>query len=132
MKLNERKILTPNSEFERREELLRMLTQSIEPSKEDIAVLNLCTAEDHETIGMIGCILKNNSDLNKARLLIASLNLSNIDLVNRANTILNLSEIELNKLIDKFANKFLSNSDGVSIYEDKIYSILFGILSNRA
>ena len=132
MKLNERKILTPNSEFERREELLRMLTQSIEPSKEDIVVLNLCTAEDHETIGMIGCILKDNSDLNKARLLIASLNLSNIDLVNRANTILNLSEIELNKLIDKFANKFLSNSNGVSIYEDKIYSILFGILSNRA
>lgn len=131
MKLDKDKILSPNTEFERRQELTRLLKEFAILTERDHTILKSCATEDHESIGIIGCLLKDNSNINNARLIIASLNESNIELANSANSILNLSESELNILIDKLANLYILKTDEISIYEDKIYGILFGILSNQ-
>ena len=130
MNLDKRKILTPNSGFERQEELLRLFADPVKLTEEDCEVLNACTTEASETIGLIGCVLKEDSNINNARLLIASLHQYNFELVDRANEILNQSEKEVNTLIDHLSERFISKSDELSEYEDKVYFILFGILSN--
>lgn len=130
MNLDKRKILSPNSSYERQIELLRLFTDSVELTEEDRNVLNACTAEVPETIGLIGCILKENSDINNARLLIASLHQYNFELVERANEILNRSEKEINTLIDDLSIRFIRETEELSKYEDKVYFILFGILSD--
>lgn len=131
MKLNNDNILVPNSEFDRRNELSNLFINSIKLDREDCDILKSCITEEHESIGLIGCILEETTSINKARLLIASLNRSNIELAKRADLLLNLSEDGVEELIDKLSERYLTETEDITIYEDKIYTILFGILSNR-
>lgn len=126
--MNKRKILSPNSGYERSVELNKLFTDFVELNEDDIVILNSCTTEVPEEIGLIGCILKQNNYLNNARLLIGSLHTYNFELVDRANQILNRSEKETKTLIDEIAKRFLENTDEISKYENKVYSILFGVL----
>ena len=130
MNLDKRKILTPNSGYERQIELLRFFEDPLELTEEDCAILNACTTEASETIGLIGCILKEDTNINNARLLIASLHQYNFELADRASQILNRSEKEINTLIDELSVRFINKTDELSEYENKVYFILFGILSN--
>lgn len=127
IKVNISAILTPNSEFERKEELNALLNRSLLENEEQI--LRDCTSQDHESIALIGCILKDDSLVNLARLIIATKNHSNIDLANRAE--LRLSEYNQQELIEKISAEFLSNADNISEIEDKTYYTLFDILSSR-
>ena len=131
MHLNPKHILSPNSEFDRRQELNKVLQQKLILTTEDRNLLRQCPTEDHETIGMIGCLLKDDNYINKARLLIAYLNRSNTDLSQRANSLLNCSEEKLELLINQLSERYILKDDELTLYENKIYTILFGILSNR-
>ena len=124
-------LLRLKSAFERREELSRIFLQTVELTKEECDILKLCITEEHEAIGIIGCLLNDKSKINNARLVIASLNQSSKELANKAEELLNLSESEYESLIDDLCDDFLSNTDELTEYEDKILSILFGILSSR-
>ena len=126
--MNTRAILSPNSEFERKQELNKLFNSNKTLSKKEIDVLNSCTTEDHESIGLIGCVLKDNSNVNKARLIIASNNQSNIELVSKADNLLSCSEKELDSLVTKLADIFILESENKTDYEDKVYSILFQIV----
>lgn len=130
MNLDKRKILTPNSGYERQIELLRLFEDPVKLTEEDRDILNACTTEVSETIGLIGCVLKENTNINNARLLIASLHEYNFELADSANEILNRSEKEINNLIDHLSIRFIRKSEELSEYENKVYFILFGILSN--
>jgi hypothetical protein len=127
--MDTRAILTPNSEFERKQELNKLFYSNQSLSKEEIDVLNSCTTEDHECIGLIGCVLKVQSDVNKARLIIATHNRSNIDLVTKAEELLSCSEEELELLITHLADIFLREKHQKTRYEDKIYSTLFYVIN---
>jgi len=125
--LKKKAILEPNSEFERKQELNKYLLQEI--SEEEKQILRQCTSEDHESIGLIGCILKDESLENKARILIASKNEYHESLSQIAEDLLRDNDTEV--LIDKISLRFLVEHDDLSQIEDKIYFILMGILSNE-
>lgn len=127
--MNPKVILTPNSEFERKQELNKLFYSNQNLSKEEIDLLNSCTTEDHECIGLIGCILKDQSYLNKARLIIATHNQSNTDLATKAKELLHCSEKELEELITKLVDVFLLEEYKKTAYEDKIYSTLFHVIN---
>ena len=117
-------ILQPNSEFERKQELNKYLTENI--YEMDKQILRLCTTQDDECIGMIGCVLKDNTLENKARLLIASKNIYHDSLSEIADRLLEDEDIE--SLTETIANRFLREQDELTEIEDKIYFILMNIL----
>ncbi len=123
--MNRSAILQPNSEFERKEELNRLLNKTI--SEEEQQVLKECTTQDHESIALIGCIVKKDSLVNLARLIIASKNQSNIELAHMAE--LRLLGYEQQKLIEQMSEQFLTNTQNISKVEDRIYYTLFDVLS---
>ncbi len=123
--MNRSAILQPNSEFERKEELNRLLNKTI--SEEEQQVLKECTTQDHESIALIGCIVKEDSLVNLARLIIASKNQSNIELAHMAE--MRLLGYEQQELIEKMSEQFLTNTQNISKVEDRIYYTLFDVLS---
>ncbi|OIQ39373.1 MAG: hypothetical protein BM563_04335 [Bacteroidetes bacterium MedPE-SWsnd-G1] len=125
--MNIKAILSPNSEFDRKQELNKLLHKVI--SESDKEILKQCTTQDHESIGLIGCILKEDDLVNKARILIASKNIYHESLSDIADELLKTDEREL--LTDSIAHRFLSEQDDLTEIEDKIYYILMGILSNE-
>lgn len=122
--MNESAILQPNSEFERKEELNKLLKESISEKQEQR--LRECTTQDHESIALIGCILKEDSLVNLARLIIATKNQSNQALANEATK--RLSKYNEKELIEKISDEFLTNADNISEIEDKVYATLFYLL----
>ncbi|MGB0868429.1 MAG: hypothetical protein ACPGSD_02425 [Flavobacteriales bacterium] len=127
MQVDKRKILSPNSGFERQEEIIRLFNQKTVLSIEDLGVLKACRTESYETIGYIGCLLKEDSTINLARLLIASSHQYNRALSDRADEILNRSEHERNALIDTISDQVLNNKIEFTEYERKIYYFLFDV-----
>lgn len=131
MLLNPKHILSPNSEFDRRQELTKALQQKLILTTEDCDLLRQCPTEDHEAIGTIGCLLNEDNYINKARLIIGYSNRFNYDLSEQAETLLDCNETELELLIDTLSKHYIENDDELSNYENKIYTILFGILAHR-
>ncbi len=123
--MNRSAILQPNSEFERKEELNRLLNKTI--TEEEQQVLKECTTQDHESIALIGCIVKEDSLVNLARLIIASKNQSNIELAHMAE--MRLLGYEQQELIEQMSEQFLTNTQNISKVEDRIYYTLFDVLS---
>ena len=123
--MNESAIRQPNSEFERKEELNKALGATL--SEKDQLVLKECTTQDYESIALIGCLLKDDSLVNLARLMIGTKNRSNRELANKAED--RLTSYDQEALIDKIASEFISNTDNISEIEDKIYYALFDVLS---
>lgn len=119
-------ILQPNSEFERKQELNKYLSENV--YEIDKQVLRLCTTQDDECIGMIGCILKDDTLENKARILIASKNIYHESLSEIADELLKNENIE--NLVDRIAHRFLREQDDLTEIEDNIYYILMSILKN--
>ena len=120
--MNTRNILSPNSEYERQEELRSLFNKEL--SLEDIACLNLSTTEDHNSISLIGCVLKDDHSLvNLARLLIAKSIPYEEELYTMAAE--ELSKYDDKNLIEAIAKEFIENSDNLSKVENKIFSILF-------
>jgi hypothetical protein len=126
--LNATAILTPNSEFERREELTKLFYKGRKLSEKESAILNLCNTEEPECIGLIGCVLNDKSNLNNARLIIAYHNASNKELANKAKELLACTDQELELLIDEIVDIFFIESEDKTAYEDKVYTILFQLL----
>ncbi|MCH4823209.1 hypothetical protein ML462_08480 [Gramella lutea] len=124
--INKRAILSPNSEFERREELLRL--SNCELSEKEKEILRACDTEDHESIGMIGCLLAEENRKNSIRLLIATRNRSNLALAEKAKNL--LGDIDEQEMIESLSEVFLLESDSLSPYEDKLLFILFGYLKS--
>lgn len=123
--MDSRKILSPNSEFERQEELRGLLNIAL--SRNDITTLNQCPTQDYESIGLIGCILVNDNSLtNLARLLIANSLPYSEDLVELSKS--RLSKFNLEQVKQSIAEEFLTNSKNLTNIQNKTYSILFEIL----
>jgi hypothetical protein len=129
--LNKTHILSPNSEFDRRQELTNTLKNNSALSDPEKAILKQCPTEDHECIGLIGCLLKETSMVNKARLSIALLNRFNYELSETADQLLNCTESEFQALIDELAEYFITKDEEITAYENKIFTILFRILQER-
>jgi hypothetical protein len=81
-------ILRPNSEFERRVIFQYYLDNDIKITEEEREILLQCVAVEPENIGIIGCLLNDNSQLNTLRLAIASVNKSNKKLANLSKELL--------------------------------------------
>ena len=81
-------ILRPNSEFERRVIFQYYLDNDIKITEEEREILLECVAVEPENIGIIGCLLNDNSHLNTLRLAIASTNKSNKKLANLSKELL--------------------------------------------
>jgi hypothetical protein len=78
---NKETILHPNSEFERRIIFQYYLDNDIKITEEEREILLECVAVETENIGIIGCLLNDNTHLNTLRLKkIASTNKSNVKL----------------------------------------------------
>ncbi|MFD2528269.1 hypothetical protein [Polaribacter marinaquae] len=85
-------ILRPNSEFERRIILQYYLDNDIKINEIERGILNECHVSEHESIGIIGCLLDDKSLLNSLRLVIGANNRSNFKLSTLSNSLLD-SEI---------------------------------------
>ncbi|MEP0356543.1 hypothetical protein [Paraglaciecola sp.] len=129
MHLNSDFILHPNSEFERKNELQTLFLNDLKLTTDDHSVLKMCTTEDHESVGLIGCLLNDNTYVNKARLIIASNNQYNDELANRATELLSCSESELQALIEVLSDIYIMKFEQISAYENKVYGILFDVLN---
>ncbi|AQS93366.1 hypothetical protein BXQ17_04385 [Polaribacter sp. BM10] len=81
-------ILRPNSEFERRIILQYYLDNDIKINEIERGVLNECHVSEHESIGIIGCLLDDKSLLNSLRLVIGANNRSNFKLSTLSNYLL--------------------------------------------
>jgi hypothetical protein len=122
--MNTRNILSPNSEYERQEELRSLFSREL--SLEDIACLNSSPTEDHNSISLIGCLLKDDHSLiNLARLLIAKSIPYQKDLYTIATK--ELSKYDDEKLLEAISKEFIENTDNLSKVENKIFGIIFSI-----
>lgn len=83
-------ILRPNSEFERRIILQYYLDNDIKINEIERDILNECYVSEHESIGIIGCLLDDKSLLNSLRLVIGANNRSNFKLSTLSNSLLDL------------------------------------------
>lgn len=128
MNVNSDFILRPNSEFERKNELQTLFLNDVKLTAEEQNVLKMCTTEDHESVGLIGCLLNDGTNLNKARLIIASNNRYNDELAIRAAELLSCSESELQALIEVLSDIYITKFQEISAYENKVYGILFDVL----
>ena len=81
-------ILHPNSEFERRVIFQYYLDNDIKITEEEREILMQCVAVEPENIGIIGCLLNDNTHLNTLRLAIADTNKSNKKLANLSKELL--------------------------------------------
>ena len=81
-------ILHPNSEFERRVIFQYYLDNDIKITEVEREILLECVAVEPENIGIIGCLLNDNSHLNTLRLAIAATNKSNKKLANLSKELL--------------------------------------------
>ena len=81
-------ILRPNSEFERRIILQYYLDNDVQINEIERNILNECHVSEHESIGIIGCLLKDKSLLNSLRLVIGASNRSNFKLSTLSNSLL--------------------------------------------
>ena len=86
-------ILKPNSEFERRIILQYYLDNNIYVNEIEKDILKNCLVSEHESIGIIGCLLNNNSLLNSLRLVIGSKNTSNSKLSNLSKNLLDIERL---------------------------------------
>ncbi|MEO9945705.1 MAG: hypothetical protein ABJH28_18640 [Paraglaciecola sp.] len=129
MNVNSDFILHPNSEFERKNELQTLFLNDVKLSAEDQNVLKACTTEDHESVGLIGCLLNDGTYVNKARLIIASNNQYNDELAYRATELLSCTESELQALIEVLSDIYIMKFEQISVYENKVYGILFDVLN---
>lgn len=87
-------ILRPNSEFERRIIFQYYLDNDIKINAKETEILLETNVSEHESIGIIGCLLNDKTPLNTLRLAIGSKNLSNKKLSNLANSLLEPAELE--------------------------------------
>lgn len=111
-------ILHPNSEFERRIILQYYLDNDIEISAEERDVLENTKVSEHESIGIIGCLLGDLSDLNVLRLVIGAKNRSNKKLATTASAKINQT------IIDKAFNTYFIDKNFDDLTE--IESIVSG------
>lgn len=81
-------ILRPNSEFERRIILQYYLDNDVQINEIERNILNECHVSEHESIGIIGCLLNDKSLLNSLRLVIGASNRSNFKLSTLSNSLL--------------------------------------------
>ncbi|MGJ8761218.1 MAG: hypothetical protein ACSHXA_11785 [Polaribacter sp.] len=91
---SERTVLRPNSEFERRIIFQYYLDNDIKINSKEKEILLKTDVSEHESIGIIGCLLNDNTHLNTLRLAIGSKNLSNKKLSNLASSLFNAKELE--------------------------------------
>ncbi|QXP68164.1 hypothetical protein [Polaribacter sp. AHE13PA] len=91
---SERTVLRPNSEFERRIIFQYYLDNDIKINSKEKEILLKTDVSEHESIGIIGCLLNDSTHLNTLRLAIGSKNLSNKKLSNLASSLFNAKELE--------------------------------------
>lgn len=91
---NKETILYPNSEFERRVILQYYLDNDIEISDLEKDILLAANVSEPESIGIIGCLLKDKSYLNSLRLAIGASNTSNLKLSELSNSLLDFKQLE--------------------------------------
>jgi len=87
-------VLRPNSEFERRIIFQYYLDNDIKINSKEKEILLKTDVSEHESIGIIGCLLNDSTHLNTLRLAIGSKNLSNKKLSNLASSLFNTEELE--------------------------------------
>jgi hypothetical protein len=122
--LNQKKtILHPNSEFERRIILQYYLDNDIEISAVEREILENTTVSEHESIGIIGCLLGDLSDLNVLRLAIGAKNRSNQKLATTASAKINQT------IIDKAFNTYFIDKNFDDLTEiERIVSGEFNLI----
>lgn len=91
---SEREILQPNSEFERRIILQYYLDNDILINNKEREILLKCTVSEPESIGIIGCLLKDKNYINILRLAIGAKNKSNKKLAEKSISYFTQNELE--------------------------------------
>ncbi len=91
---NKETILQPNSEFERRIILQYYLDNDIKITTEERKILLETNVSEPESIGIIGCLLKDSNHLNIIRLAIGAKNRSNKKLADLASSLFNSEQLE--------------------------------------
>ncbi|MCI2227961.1 hypothetical protein MC378_02195 [Polaribacter sp. MSW13] len=91
---SEESILRPNSEFERRIILQYYLDNDIAINSIEREILLKTNVSEPESIGIIGCLLKDNNYLNIIRLAIGAKNRSNKKLAEVATSLFNSEQLE--------------------------------------
>jgi hypothetical protein len=122
--MNRKKILSPNSEFERREELNSLREAALDDADHDI--LNQAVTGDLESIALIGILLKDNSLLNKARLLIGTRSMSVPEL--RIECELLLGDIDREALLKEIA--FVYTTQALTEVEEVVYFEVSHLISD--
>ncbi len=87
-------ILRPNSEFERRIILQYYLDNDVQINEIERNILNECHVSEHESIGIIGCLLNDKSLLNSLRLVLGASNRSNFKLSTLSNSLLDSNTLK--------------------------------------
>ncbi len=124
IEFSEEVILTPNSEFERRVILQYYLDNDISINRIERKILHKCKVSEPESIGIIGCLLNNNSHLNTLRLAIGSKNRSNKLLSEKSTSYFNLEALEK---ADRFyrLEKGFENFTEIEIIVQREYNTYF-------
>ena len=114
-------ILSPNSLFERRVILQYYLDNNIVLNIEEKEILQTCVALEPESIGIIGCLLADDSFLNTLRLAIGSKNKSNHKLAEKSTVLLNKLDLEAADL------HYMMKEDYTLIEEEvnRVYSMIY-------
>lgn len=118
---NEKTILFPNSLYERRVILQYYLDNDIKINEKEKVILENCVAVEPESIGIIGCLLEDDSYLNTLRLAVGSKNKSNYKLAEKSLVILNKSNIEKADLFYMMKDDLTAIEQQVSQVYDTIY-----------
>ena len=118
---NEKTILFPNSLYERRVILQYYLDNDIKINEKEKVILENCVAVEPESIGIIGCLLEDDSYLNTLRLAVGSKNKSNYKLAEKSLVILNKSNIEKADLFYMMKDDLTAIEQQVSQVYDMIY-----------
>tara|TARA_R110002049_G_scaffold609_3_gene3430 strand:+ start:8715 stop:9113 length:399 start_codon:yes stop_codon:yes gene_type:complete len=91
---NKESILRPNSEFERRVILQYYLDNDVVINSVEREILLETNVSEPESIGIIGCLLKDNNRLNIVRLAIGAKNKSNKKLAEFSASLFTLEQLE--------------------------------------
>jgi hypothetical protein len=118
---NKNKILTPNSLYERRVILQYYLDNNIEISLPEKEILQQSIAIEPESIGIIGCLLNDGSQLNTLRLAIGCKNKSNVKLANKSSELLKNLDIEKADMFLMMKENLSHIKTEVSFIYDQIY-----------
>lgn len=121
---NEKTVLKPNSEFERRIIFQNYLDNDLQINEKEREILLQCVAIEPESIGIIGCLLNDKTHLNTLRLAVGSKNKSNVKLANLSKKY--LEDLSITRADDYYSiEKDFLNFTKVEVDVESVYKMMY-------